>query len=70
MDLQNGNITVNQILRNPAAKNLLYQEIPQFMNPMMLSMGRNMTLNQVVKHARGRLSQQKINHLLTQLGQV
>ena len=68
MDLRNGKITLAEILRNPQAAAILRQNFPAIMNNrMMMRMGRNMTLNQIVGHARGRVPPQQINAVIEQL---
>ncbi len=54
MDLRNNQITIGEIVANPAAKALLEREFPQFANRAMLMMARNMTLSSVLRLAGGR----------------
>lgn len=68
MDLRNGNITLNEILSNPRAEAILRQAFPAFANNrMMMRMGRRMTLNQILSHARGHVPQNQINAVIAQL---
>lgn len=71
MDLRNGNITLAEVLQNPRAERLLRQTFPAFMNNrMMMRMGRNMTMNQIIARGRGHVSQQQINSLVEQLRNI
>lgn len=70
MDLKNNSITVGQVLAYGPARALLYRELPMIMNHPMVGMARNMTLNQVMGFAQGRVPQQKINQVLAKLRQV
>ena len=68
MNLRNGQITLGEILQNPQAKALLSREFPQFMSGMMLSMGRNMSLNQILGFAgQGNIPRSKIDRVLSEL---
>ena len=71
MDLRNGNITLNEIMQNPRATALLRQAFPAMANnPMMMRMGRNMSLNRILSHARGRVPQSQINAVINQLRHI
>ena len=68
MKLRNGEITVKEILLNPAAKQLMQREFPQYMNnPMLMGMAQNMTLRQVFVHSKGKISKEKRDSLLAQI---
>lgn len=69
MDLRNYQITVGEILENQQARILLQREFPQLMTPMMLRMGRNMTIKSVLQFA-GNIPRQKINRVLKELEEL
>ena len=70
MDLRNNQIKMSEILANPKAKEILKREFPRLMNPMILRRARNMTLADVLRFARGRVSQDKIDKIITELAGV
>ncbi|MDP4152296.1 MAG: hypothetical protein Q8865_02485 [Bacillota bacterium] len=70
MDLKNNQITIGEIASNPEAKNILEQEFSNIVNPMLMRMAWNMSLNDVLKFARGRVPQEKIDHTLEELKNV
>ncbi len=67
MNLRNNEITVGEIISNPAANALLTREFPDVMNPFMLQLARSMTLASVLELAKGRYPQEKIDGVLAQL---
>ncbi|HIU42795.1 MAG TPA: hypothetical protein IAB67_00670 [Candidatus Ventrousia excrementavium] len=70
MDLRNGNITVGELLRNPAAVRIFNEEFPGVLQSPMVRMARGMSLNRVLGHVRGRVPQQKLDRLLTRLREL
>ncbi len=67
MNLRNGQITVGELLSNPAVRRLAQQEFPGIINHPMLHSAYNMPISQVMAMARGRVPQAKINRLLQTL---
>lgn len=67
LDLQNGNITIGQILRVPKAKAILVRELPELMNSPLVSLAGNMSLNQVLFLSKGRVAPAKVKSILEQL---
>lgn len=67
LDLQNGNITIGQILRMPKAKAILVRELPELMNSPLVSLAGNMSLNQVLSLSKGRVAPAKVKSILEQL---
>jgi hypothetical protein len=67
MDLRNNQITVGELLENPAAKKLLEKEFPEITNPMMLGFARPMTIAKVLEFSRGQYPQDKIDKILAAL---
>ena len=63
MDLRNGKITVKEILRVPAAKEILVRELPQLMKSPLV----NMPLNKVLTYAKGNVPPEKVKSVLEQL---
>ncbi len=70
MDLKSNRITMGEMLENPVAKEILKREFPDFMTPFMLQMARNMTLEGVLKLAKGRVSQAQIDKTVEELKRI
>lgn len=51
MDLRNLQITVREILVNPAARAVVQRELPGILNSPLLSFAQNMTLQAVMGYA-------------------
>lgn len=61
MDLKNGKITVGEVLRHPGARQILQKYFPQVAgNPLMLSLAKGWTLNQVLSQVGGKVEGSKI----------
>ena len=67
MDLRNGTVTVKEILRVPAAKEILVRELPQIMRSPLVKMAGNMSLNKVLTYAKGNVPPEKVKSVLEQL---
>jgi hypothetical protein len=67
MNLRNNEITVSEVLSNPAAKALFIKEFPEVNNPLMLMMAKSMTLASVLSLAQGRYPKEKIDRVLAEL---
>lgn len=67
VDLQNGNITMGQILRVPQAKAILAKELPELVHSPLVALAGNMSLNQVLALSRGRVAPAKVKAILEQL---
>ena len=67
MDLKDGRITVNQVLRNPQAMALLQKELPELAGSPLLRMAGGMSLNQVLSFVKGKVPPEKIRGILDQL---
>lgn len=70
MDLKNNNITVSELMRNPAAKQILLREFSGYVNPQMIAFASNMTLNTILGFAKGRIKPNRINKVLTELKSI
>lgn len=70
LNLMNNRITVGQILSNPKAKKLAFQNIPALRNPGTRRMVWNMQLWQVIRMARKRIPEHKIQELLHKLREI
>ena len=74
MHLRNNQITVREILENPAARKLLQQQFPKeyarwFGSPV-LHMAQNMTLQQVIQLTKGHIPAQKMQSVLEKLAAI
>ena len=67
MNLNDGKIRINQILTNPGAKQILAREFPDLIHSPLLALAVNMTLNQVLAMARGKVDADTIERLLGEL---
>lgn len=67
MDLRQNNITIGELLQNPVAKRIGLREFPQLMNPMALSIVREMPLSQVLGMFGGGLTRERIERILSEL---
>jgi hypothetical protein len=67
MNLRDNEITIGEVIANPAAKALLKKEFPEVASPLMLSMAKKMTLAGVLELARGRYTPDKIQRVLSEL---
>ena len=66
MDLKNYQVTVREILTNPAAKAVIRRELPEVMTSPLLSFAQSMTLRQVLSLA-GNIPQEKRDRILAAL---
>ena len=66
MDLKNYQVTVREILTNPAAKAVIRRELPEVMNSPLLSFAQSMTLRPVLSLA-GNIPQEKRDRILAAL---
>lgn len=67
MDLNNGQITVGELLSNPKAVALLKRELPMLIGNPMLMRARSMTLNQILAYGKRYITPQKLNSIMSQL---
>ncbi|WP_312645718.1 hypothetical protein [Hydrogenoanaerobacterium sp.] len=67
MNLRNNQITIGEILSNPQAKRIAQREFSSLMNPFMLGIAKNMTLQQALGYAGNRMSQDRIQKILEEL---
>ena len=67
MDLKNNKIKMGEIFNNPEAKKILEREFPEFTTPFMLRMAKNMSLDDVLRLAKGRVPQAKIDRTVEEL---
>ncbi len=67
MNLKNGQITVGEILQNPNTRKLFHKLSPISINSPIIRAARNMTLNELIRKARGWMTQDQINEILDEL---
>ncbi len=70
MNLQNGNIKLKEILANKSAKQIIFEEFPQYKGSPLLLMGQNLTLKQVLAMNKGKVSKEKVDKILERLNKV
>lgn len=67
MDLKNGQITVEEMLQNPNARKLFHRISPISINSPIIRAARGMTLNKLMRKAKGWMTQEQINEILEEL---
>jgi hypothetical protein len=67
MNLRNNQITVGELLSNARAKAVLGRNFPQLMNPFLLTVARNMTLQNTLKLATGPCASEQVTQLIADL---
>jgi hypothetical protein len=63
LDLRNNQITVREILANPAARAVVMHELPEVYNSPLLGFAKGMTLAQVMSFA-GKIPEAKQKRIL------
>ncbi len=67
MDLKNNQITIGELLRIPKVKVILDRNFPELMNPFLLNMAKNMSLENTFKLAHGTHAQDQVNKIISDL---
>lgn len=67
MNLRNGQITLRELLSNPKAYQVLQRESPIPLTHPLVKRAGNMTLNQLLCLAKGRVSQGQVSRILDEL---
>ena len=67
MDLRNGTITLKEILAYPKARALVEREFPGLLRHPLAGSFLGLTLNRALTLLGGRISQERIQKLLTEL---
>lgn len=67
MDLNNGNITIGQLLAYPPARALLTHQFPKLVHHPMARLAQGMTLNQAIKMAGDALPELQKQAILAKL---
>ena len=67
MHVNNGQLSVSEIPREPRAYALLNREFPQIAQSPLFRLAGGMTLQQVLSFAKGTAMQEKLDSLLKQL---
>lgn len=67
MDLKNNQITLGALLDNPKSRAVLQRRFGALLSHPMLSMARNMTLQQIISMAGNQISPQVISQTLQEL---
>ena len=70
MDLRGGNITVAELLKNPRAKAILFQEFPMLKNHPMAHLAHRITVNRAIALAGQALPAQRREEILRKLSEV
>lgn len=67
MNLKKNQITVGELLSNVRARAVLGRNFPQLMNPFLLNVAKDMTLQNTLKLATGPYAQEQISQLIADL---
>lgn len=70
MDLRSGAISLGELAKNPKSRALVEREFPGILRHPLARKFMGLSLNQAVSMARGRVPQDSINRLLTELGEL
>ena len=71
MDLKQNRITMGELLANPRSRAVLQRYFPQFVNnPMMVHLGRNMPLQQVLGMARSHIPADRLQKAMEALRNI
>ena len=70
MDLRGGAISLGELAKNPKSRALVEREFPGILLHPLARKFMGLSLNQAVSMARGRVPQDSINRLLTELGEL
>lgn len=70
MNLKNGQITVGELLQNPGARKIFHRLSPISINSPIVRAARGMTLNELMRKARGWMTQDQINEILEELKRI
>jgi hypothetical protein len=72
MDLKNNRITMGELLNDPRSRAVLQRYFPRFVNnPLMVRMGRGMTLQQTLQMARNHgISQAALSKAMEELRNI
>lgn len=70
MDLRGGAISLGELAKNPKSRTLVEREFPGILSHPLARKFMGLSLNQAVSMARGRVPQDSINRLLTELGEL
>lgn len=70
MNLRNNQITLGELLENPHAKAVLQKRFGEWLSHPMLSMAKNMTLQQIIDLAGNQLSPAVVSQTLLELRHI
>ena len=70
MDLRNNKITLGEILKNEEAKKLLKKELGVFYSSPMMAFAKNMTVDKILRYAKGKIDDEQIAGILKKLENI
>ena len=70
MDLRGGAISLGELAKNPKSRALVERELTGILSHPLARKFMGLSLNQAISMARGRVPQDSINRLLTELGEL
>lgn len=70
MDLKNNKITLEEIMKNERAAEVLKREFGSYMKGPMYFTAKKMTLERIMEIGRNIINQDKINEILSKLEEI
>lgn len=70
MDLQNNKIKLGDLLKHEQARGLLESEFPEWANTPLMKMARHMPLCEILRIARKKVDERKIQSVINKLEQL
>ena len=67
MNLRGGNITVGEVVQNPAAYSILKREFPDVVGGPLFRMAQGLSLNQVLAQVRGQVPKERIQGIIDEI---
>lgn len=64
------NITVGELLQNPTAKSILAREFPNLISSPVIKLYQNMSIKQILVHAKGKIPDSKIRELIDEIEKI
>lgn len=66
----NINISVNQLLSNPKAREILSREFPQMVNSPLIKLYGNTPVKKVINMIKGKIPDEKIQRIIKELENI
>lgn len=70
MELYDLNITVGELLENPAAKDILMREFPKLAGSPIVKLYQDISIKQILAFTKGKVSDSKIRELIKEIEMI